>query len=182
MTRRAGASAAATHPEVVMRVGRLLAVAALLGTAAFTSFGPPWISIETPANPFDAGSRGAYLLVHAFHHGTPVAFPVSGTAEGIVDGARKTISLEFRNTSRPGVYALHKQWPDNGTWTLVLGVTQGEGDGNTAKAVVEIGANGQVASVDVPTVTRNGWKVPAPVSMAKVDADLRARAARLASR
>ena len=161
---------------------KLLALAALAGTTAFTAFGPPWISIETPANPYDTASRGAYLLVHAFHHGTPVSFPVSGTAEGIVSGERRTISLALKPTSRPGVYALHKQWPDDGVWTLVLSVTQGEGEENTVSAVVELGTNGQVASVDVPTTMRGQWRVPVPVSMASVDAGLRARSARLAAR
>lgn len=161
---------------------KLLALAALAGTTAFTALGPPWISIETPANPYDTASRGAFLLVHAFHHGTPVNFPVSGTAEGIVKGERRTISLALKPTSRPGVYALHKQWSDDGVWTLVLSVTQGDGEGNTVSAVVELGTNGQVASVDVPTVMKGQWRVPVPVSMATVDAGLRARAARLAAR
>ena len=165
-----------------MRFTRLLPLVALLSTTAFAAFGPPWISIETPANPYDAASRGAFLLVHAFHHGTPVSFPVSGRAEGIVKGERKTISLALRPTSRPGVYALHKQWTDDGVWTLVLSVTQGEGEGNTVSAVVDLGTNGQVASVDVPTVMRNNYRVPAPVSMAGVEAGLRARAERLATR
>lgn len=163
-----------------MRFARSLAVPALAATMAF--MGPPWISIETPPNPFDAGSRGAFLLVHSFHHGTPVSNPISGTAEGIVDGARRTIALEFGNTSRPGVYALRKQWPDRGVWTLVVGVTQGDGESNTAKAVVEIGGNGEVASVVVPTTMRNGYRVPAPVNMADVESSLKTRAARVASR
>lgn len=165
-----------------MRFTRLLSLSALIATTAFASFGPPWISIETPANPYDAASRGAFLLVHAFHHGTPVSFPVSGSAEGIVKGERKTISLALKPTSRPGVYALHKQWADDGVWTLVLSVTQGSGDGNTVSAVVELGTNGQVASVEVPTVMRNNYRVPAPVSMANVEAGLKARAGRVATR
>lgn len=165
-----------------MRFTKFVTVIALVGTTAFASFGPPWISIETPANPYDAASRGAYLLVHAFHHGTPVGFPVSGTAEGIVKGERKTISLSLKPTSRPGVYALHKQWSDDGVWTLVLSVTQGSGEGNTVSAVVELGTNGQVASVDVPTVMKGQWRIPVPVSMAAVEAGLRAREARLAAR
>lgn len=165
-----------------MRAIRLIALTALLGTAAFTKFGPPWISIETPANPYDAASRGAFLLVHAFHHGTPVSFPVFGTAEGLVDGSRRTVSLELRSTSRPGVYALHKQWPTEGVWTLVLGVTQGDGEGNTAKAVVELAPNGSIASVDVPTRMQGRTRVPAPVSMADVESGLRSRAARVATR
>ena len=166
-----------------MRIAiRSLAAAALLGTAAFVSSGPPWVSIEYPANPYDAASRGAVLLVHSFHHGTSVNFPVSGTAEGIVNGARRTVSLEFKPTSRPGVYALHKQWANDGVWTLVIGVTQGSGDGNTVSAVVELGQDGRVASVNVPTRQRGDWLVPATVSMRDIDAGLRARAARLASR
>ena len=163
-----------------MRLTRWLAVPALAATMAF--MGPPWIAIETPPNPYDSGSRGAYLLVHAFHHGTPVNFPVSGTAEGIVDGARRTVALEFGNTSRPGVYALRKQWPEKGVWTLVIGVTQGDGEMNTAKAVVEIGSNGEVASVVVPTRMQGIHRVPAPVSMADVESALRTRAARVANR
>jgi hypothetical protein len=157
----------------------ILAVASLVAAAAF---GPPWISIETPANPYDSGSRDAYLLVHAFHHGTPVNFPVSGTAEGIVKGERKTVTLEFKSTSRPGVYALRKQWADDGIWTLVIGVTQGNGDFDTAKAIVEIGNDGQVASVRVPSRIANGYRVPDVVRMADIDASLRARAGRVASK
>lgn len=165
-----------------MRLTKFLALTALISTTAFASFGPPWISIETPANPYDSATRGAFLLVHAFHHGTPMSFPVSGTAEGIVKGERKTISLALKPTSRPGVYALHKQWADDGVWTLVLSVTQGNGEMNTVSAVVELAANGQVASVDVPTRMKDNYRVPAPVSMANVEAGLRARAARVATR
>jgi len=161
---------------------RSLAAAALVATTAFVSAGPPWISIEYPANPYDAASRGAVLLVHTFHHGTSVGYPVSGTAEGMVNGARRTVSLEFKPTSRPGVYALHKQWANEGVWTLVIGASQGTGEGNMATAVVELASDGKVASVDVPTRQRGQWLIPASVSMADVDAGLRARAARLASR
>jgi hypothetical protein len=166
-----------------MRSIRLLALGVLFAATAFVKSGPPWISIEYPANPYDAASRGAFLLVHAFHHGTPVNFPVSGTAEGLVSGARRSVSLEFKSTSRPGVYALQKQWPTEGTWTLVLGVTQGEGDYNTVRAVVELAADGQVATVNVPTRRdRTGYLLPGSFSMSDVEAGLRARAGRLAAR
>jgi len=78
--------------------------------------GPPWISIEYPANPFDASSRDGYLLVHAFHHGSPMESTVQGTAEGLVGGERKAVALRFETTTRPGVYALRKQWSDDGVW------------------------------------------------------------------
>lgn len=161
---------------------RAVAVAALLSTAAFVRAGPPWISIEYPANPYDRASRGAFLLVHAFHHGQNLALPVSGTAEGLVGGARRTISLEFRATSRPGVFALHRQWPSEGVWTLVLEVRQGEGAGNTAQAAVELAADGGIASVTVPTRRQGQILIPTGVSMKDVEAGLLARSARLAAK
>jgi hypothetical protein len=136
--------------------------------------GPPWISIEYPVNPYDAATKDAFLVVHAFHHGQAMAFPVSGTAEGLVSGERRSITLDFQKASRTGEYALRKQWPDQGTWTLVLKVLQGE-DG--VSAVVDLGADGKVSRVNVPT-RRNeqGYVIPARVAMADVDAGLRARA------
>ena len=165
-----------------MRTIKLLVLSTLLAATAFVKAGPPWISIEYPANPYAQDSRDAFLYVHAFHHGTPTEYPVSGTAEGMVKGDRRTVSLEFKTTSRPGVYALTKQWPSEGTWTLVLGVTQGNGESNTAYALVELGASGQVTSVNVPTLKRNGYTMPAPIVMADIDAALRTRAGKLAAR
>ena len=136
--------------------------------------GPPWISIEYPVNPYDATTRDAFLVVHAFHHGNPMAFPVSGTAEGLVNGQRRSIKLEFQKASRTGEYALRKQWPDQGTWTLVIGVAQGENDRVTA--IVDLAGDGQVAKINVPTTRERGYLIPARVAMADVEASLRSRA------
>ncbi|MGH7613072.1 MAG: hypothetical protein ACREMW_03380 [Gemmatimonadales bacterium] len=163
--------------QTIRRALALAAIAAV-GIAAPALAGPPWISIELPANPYDASTRGAFLLVHAFHHGTPVGFPITGTAEGIVNGERRTVRLEFTRTSRDGVYALRKMWPQDGTWTLVITASQGENDGATA--VVELDGNGDVVAVKVPTRQQGQWTVPAGVSMADIDAGLRARVGALA--
>jgi hypothetical protein len=162
MTRRyVGALAAALYLPLAMPV-------------ASTVAGPPWVSIEYPVNPYDATTRDAFLIVHAFHHGNPMAFPVSGTAEGLVNGQRRSIKLEFQKASRTGEYALRKQWPDQGTWTLVIGVAQGEDDRVTA--VVDLSSDGQVAKINVPTRREGVHVVPARVAMTDVDASLRSRA------
>ncbi len=137
--------------------------------------GPPWISIEYPVNPYDAAVRGAYLVVHAFHHGTAVGLPVSGSAEGIVNGARRSVPLAFAATSRAGVYTLTRQWPNEGTWTLLVSVAQGPDDKVTA--VVDLTTAGEVGSVRVPTRRQDGYTLPAAVAMASIDASLRERAA-----
>ena len=142
------------------------------------AFGPPWISIEYPANPLDQSTRGAFLLVHAFHHGTPVQAPVRGTAEGIVNGERKSVALRFETTSRPGVYALRKQWSDGGVWSLVIAVVQGE-EGQ-AQALVEIGADGAITSVQVPTRREREWTTPRKITAQEIEESLQSRAARTA--
>ena len=138
--------------------------------------GPPWISIEYPPSPFDATTRDAFLLVHAFHHGTPMNFPVAGKAEGLVAGKRRTVDLEFTRTSRQGVYALRKQWPAEGNWVLAIDVTQD--GGSKAGALVELSPAGDVVKVSVPTAkNKEGWAIPRAITLAEVDAALRNRVA-----
>src|SRR5437899_12345788 len=91
--------------EVAMQTRiRSLAVAALasmlLAAPALALTGPPWISIELPANPYDRSTRDAFLLVHSFHHGTAMGFIVTGTAEGMLNGVRRWLKLDFAETSR----------------------------------------------------------------------------------
>lgn len=156
----------------------ILALASLSLVAAAPSFSPPWISIETPPNPYDPASRGAFLLVHTFHHGELVASGVRGTAEGIASGARRSIPLAFDTTSRRGTYALRKQWPADGVWMLVIN-TGGQADGATA--LVDLGPQGEVARVQVPTYHSGQWDLPRQVTSRDIDAALEARTARSVS-
>ncbi|MGQ0715687.1 MAG: hypothetical protein ACT4PJ_18465 [Gemmatimonadaceae bacterium] len=153
----------------------LAALSLTLSAAAPSAFGPPWISIEHPPSPYDASTRDAFLLVHTFHHGTPIVAPVSGTAEGLVDGKRRSVSLKFGGTSRTGVYALNKQWDAEGTWVLFITASQGPDDDVTA--VVELNGGGQVASVRVPTERRGGYMIPTDVTATERETIVRARLA-----
>ena len=157
----------------------MIAPAALAIVAALV-VGPPWISIEYPVNPHDQSMQGAMLLVHVFHHATPIAYPVEGTAEGIVNGERRSIKLAFTETARPGVYGLSRQWGTEGVWTLVIRMSRGEGETDDATAVVELGADGEIASVRVPTRQEGGWTIPTGVSMTEIDQALRTRAGKRA--
>jgi hypothetical protein len=131
------------------------ALLALTLAAAPLHAGPPWISIELPANPLNATTRGMFLLVRSYHHGDAMQMPVTGTATGLVKGKRQTVTLTFERTNMPGVYALRKSWPSDGAWVLAMNVGGREGP----TALVGVGADGRVHSVDVPTQTegRNTW-------------------------
>jgi len=151
-----------------------LAASSFVLAASSSAFGPPWISVETPPNPFDATSRGAFLVVHTYHHGDVVASGVTGSAEGIVSGARPTIPLVFDTTTRRGTYALRKQWPSEGTWMLVIN-TGGRAQGVTA--LVDISSRGEVSGVRVPTRrSSDGWDLPQQVTARDIDEALETRA------
>ena len=109
------------------------------------------MSIELPANPWDRDTRGAFLVVHTFHHGTVIDAPLTGTAEGIVDGKRRSVSLSFEKTSRPGAYVLRNQWGNSGRWVLVISLAQSLHGDDIVQALVGVSENGTVTSVRVPT-------------------------------
>jgi hypothetical protein len=149
----------------------LLAVVA--ATAAFVTPAaatlvkwPPWLSIESPVNPFDPTTRGAVLLAHAvFREGQSQLSDLSGTAEGIVNGARRSVTLRFDATGQPNVFALRRQWPTEGTWLLRIALKQ-------TTAIVTLNRSGDVASVRVPTELQSGNPIPRPVGAREIDSTL----------
>ena len=135
--------------------------------------GPPWIAIEYPANPFDPGTRGAFLTVRTYHHGDLMGFDISGTAEGLVNGKRESVRLQISRLPQAGMYAVRWQKPAQGTWALLISTTR---DGAfMASALVSVDGSGRVAGVSVPsnTIENGRWVVPRKVASAEVDALLR---------
>jgi hypothetical protein len=127
---------------------------------------PPWLSIETPVNPFDASARGAICLVHAAtHEGPPDISALSGTAEGLVNGARRSIALKLDATSRPGVFAVRKQWPSEGAWVLRITL-------ESTTAIVALDRSDNVASVRIPTMLAEGRQIPRAVLARDIDSTL----------
>ncbi len=136
--------------------------------------GPPWISVELPANPHDPATRGALLVLHTYHHGTPVAQPITCTLEGIVKGDRRSVTCQAVATARGGVYAIRGNVPTDGLWMLV--VTSRE-EHASAQILVDFSRDGQVAAVRVPARSTEGgrWSVPTPAGPGEIDAMLRTR-------
>jgi hypothetical protein len=147
--------------------------AAILGTAAFANpstahpvKSPPWISIESPVNPFDQHTRDAAFLVHAMaHDGIPRISDVTGSAEGMVGSTRRTIPLSFEPTDRPGVFAVRRQWPTEGAWLARISLF-------SATAIVTFDRAGNVASARVPTQLQSGLPIPRAVAAREIDSTL----------
>ncbi|MDB4912027.1 MAG: hypothetical protein JWO39_2850 [Gemmatimonadetes bacterium] len=151
-----------------MRFTTLLAtlLAVTAATAPARAKWPPWLSIESPVNPFDGSTKGAVFLVHAAaHDGTPGLADVSGSAEGLVAGSRRSIALRLDATSRPGVFAVRRQWPSEGTWVLRVSLA-------STTAIVTLDREGNVAGVRIPTMLAEGRPIPRAVVARDIDSTL----------
>jgi len=150
---------------------RKLAIATILSAVVVTSAiaGPPWIAIEYPVNPHDPNTRGAFCTVRTYHHGDLMAFDISGTAEGMVNGKRQSVRLDIRRLPQAGMYAVRWQKPAQGKWALVISTAR---DGHyMASALIDVDARGRVASVSVPSDPVEGgrWQVPRKIATAEVE-------------
>jgi hypothetical protein len=150
-----------------MRRSLLSALALSLCLAPPALAGPPWISLEYPVNPYGTATRNAFCLVRVYHHGDAADYPVTGTAEGLVNGTRQTVALTLTPTGTPGQYAVSYQPRAEGTWMLFLRV--GGGEHGSATLVVRLNQNGQVISAGVPTHRRDQWDIPDQVTSADIE-------------
>ncbi len=141
--------------------------------AAVAIAGPPWISIEYPVNPLDPAAKGGFVTVRTYHHADLIGYDITGTAEGLVNAQRQSTKLDIRPLKLAGTYVVNWKKPASGKWVLLIS-TKRDGQ-HMATAVVQVSAEGQVASVIVPSrTTENGrWTVPRAVAASEVDAMLR---------
>jgi hypothetical protein len=98
------------------------------------------LSVETPSSSSDPQMKDVVLVARTYGCHQPADAKLSATAEGLVNGARKTVALELRSIGS-GVYAIKQQWPSEGTWVLAL---TGAYNGMTSSVLVELGPNGKV--------------------------------------
>lgn len=98
----------------------MLRACVLLGAAAMVaSAGGFWITIHSGDAPLGRDA-GAAVLVEVGGCAKPSDATLAGTAEGLVNGQRRTLRLRFTPTSNPNVFAVTKQWGTEGRWVLVI--------------------------------------------------------------
>jgi hypothetical protein len=93
---------------------------------------------------------------------------ISGTADGIVDGARVSAPVTLTTANSPGVYVVSPAWSQSqGVWVVSLSATCGSA---TAGAIVPIGAG-----IGGAEFLREKTKVLSrPATKAEIDAALKA--------
>jgi hypothetical protein len=145
------------------RIALLLALGTSVATPALA--GPPWISIEVRPH------GGTFVFARTFHHGTPQGMPITGTAEGLVNGQRRTVNLRFDRTSEANVFGVSKNWGSDGVWVLNIGTVEEHGG---AGSVVGVDRSGLPAFVRFPRTVEGASRI---ATSAEVEAMLRALAA-----
>ena len=116
-----------------------LALAAFVaGPAEAGSF---TLAIGAPVAAQDFRAKNAAFVVRADSCAVVEKVELKATAEGLVNGARKTLPLNLTAVTKPGVYAVSQQWPAEGAWVVSL---TGKCQSETAGAIVPIGGKGFV--------------------------------------
>jgi len=117
-----------------------------LGLAAVVVAGAQWalaggffLTIGNPVAANAPQAKGAVLVVRPDGCHEPAKARISGTAEGIVNGARRSVPLKLTALPTTGVYAVNREWPAEGAWVVNL---TGVYLGATTSAVVPIGPKG----------------------------------------
>jgi hypothetical protein len=144
----------------------LLSVAAAAPSSTRVIKWPPWLSIESPVNPWDPASHGVAFYVRTMlRDGVSSASDLAGTAYGLVDGKRQTVPLEFGATNRPGVFSVRRSWPAEGAWVLRVSLL-------STTALVALDREGNVASARIPTERKRDDVLPREVAQREIDSTL----------
>ena len=79
------------------------------------------------------------MAVRAENCANPSQAQISGVAEGIVKGVRRSVPLRLVPSATAGAFAVAHDWPQEGSWVLSL---TGHCGSATAGAIVPIGPSG----------------------------------------
>jgi hypothetical protein len=80
---------------------------------------------DVGANP-EAKLKHGVLVVRTTACHEPEKTTISATAEGIVDGARKSIPLRMIPLATAGTFAVTREWPGQGVWAIKVTATNPE--------------------------------------------------------
>ena len=80
------------------------------------------LTLETsnPASNPEAGAIGAVLTARITACRSPEKTVVTATAEGYVNGSRRSIPIAVIALHEPGTFAFRREWPAKGTWAIRL--------------------------------------------------------------
>jgi hypothetical protein len=122
--------------------------------------GPPVAGNAQPA-------KTSMLVVRPAGCADPARAQITATAEGIVNGARRSMPLKLSALPTSGVHAIHREWPNLGVWIVNL---VGQCADKTAGAIVSMGGPNAVYHRDAVKY------LPHPATPSEIEASLKALA------
>jgi hypothetical protein len=132
------------------------AAAALVFAEGFT------FNLGSPVASQDYQAKGAAFVFRTQGCAEPAKSKISGTAEGLVKGERRSVALKVVAMTKPGVYAVYQNWPAEGEWVVNLKGTCADA---SAGAIVPIGPKG--------FVRESSKFFPRPATSAEIEATLK---------
>jgi hypothetical protein len=96
-------------------------------------------TIGSPVAAQDYHAKTAAFVFRTEGCAEPATPQIASTAEGLVNGGRRSVPLKVMTMSRPGVYAVPQSWPGEGDWVVTLNGTCASA---SAGAIVPIGPRG----------------------------------------
>ena len=101
-----------------LNLARTLAMAAL-GTLTLSAGGMRLEIGNAKAHP-EAAARKGLVLARLTACQTPAKAVLTVTAEGIVDGKRRSIPVAYDSLATTGTWSIARNWPAEGKWALRL--------------------------------------------------------------
>jgi len=132
------------------------AAAALVLAEGFT------FTVGSPVASQDYQAKGAAFVFRTQGCAEPAKSPISGTAEGLVKGERRSVALKVVALTKPGVYAVYQGWHVEGEWVVNLKGTCADA---SAGAIVPIGPKG--------FIRESSKFFPRPATKAEIEASLK---------
>jgi hypothetical protein len=84
------------------------------------------LQVADPAANPEAHAQHAVLVARITACKSPERTALTATAEGVIDGARRTIPLKVIPLSTSGTFAIMREWPERGTWAIKIIATNPE--------------------------------------------------------
>jgi hypothetical protein len=116
-----------------------LVALSILATPLFA--GALRLEVGNPATNQEALAHHAVLMAWTTACHSPEKTTITATAEGVVNGMRKSIPLKVFSLSAPGSFAITREWPNEGSWAIKMVATNPEYKDYATSAVVPIQNN-----------------------------------------
>lgn len=78
------------------------------------------LEVGNPAANTEAQSKHAAVLARTTACHSPEKTEITATAEGIVNGVRRSVPLKVIPLSTPGTFVVTHEWPSEGRWTVKI--------------------------------------------------------------